>query len=397
MLQIFATNGACADNFQKVRKVIGTILVLVFLGLPSVFLGSTPQPGATTLPRSSVELDLGAMVQPVPATAMFSDPKWDIWCGAPIKGDDGKYHLFYSRWPAKDGFDPGWAIHSEIAYAVADQPLGPYRFVNVALPARGINPATGKEYWDGEVTHNPNILRQNGRYYLFYMGNHGPGDYAIHRNNQRIGVAVADRPEGPWKRFDHPIIDVSANPADFDSLCVTNPAATVRPDGSILLIYKGVTQQAGNRMGGAVRFGAALAGSPEGPYIKQQGHIFELAQPDRHTWMLAEDPYIWFSRSYGMRYYAIARDAAGYFSGSRGGVAMFQSEDGLHWQPTLHPKVLGNSFLWADGHSSGRRIERPALLFDGDRPIALFGATNGYLKPPQTSCNVQIPLRWPSD
>jgi hypothetical protein len=350
-----------------------------------IFLASTLLLSGTLQPDTGSPLDLGAMVQPVPANAVFSDPQWNIWCGAPIKGDDGKYHLFYSRWPAKDGFHPGWAIHSEIAHAVGDQPFGPYRFAGVALPARGINPATGEEFWDGEVTHNPNILRKNGRYYLFYMGNHGPGNYAVHRNNQRIGVAVADKPEGPWKRFDRPIIDISTDPNAFDSLCATNPAATVRPDGSILLIYKGVTRRAGNVMGGAVRFGAALATSPEGPYVKQQGHIFESDRPDKHTWMLAEDPYIWFS------------DAAGYFTGTNGGIAMFQSEDGLHWEPASHPKVLGSSFLWADGHLSGHRIERPALLFDGETPIALFGATNGYVKPPQTSCNVQIPLQSPSD
>ena len=78
------------------------------------------------------ELDLGARVQPVPMDAKFSVPGYYVWCGAPAQGADGKYHLFYSRWPVKnpDGFAPGWAICSEIAYAVADKPFGPYRHVN---------------------------------------------------------------------------------------------------------------------------------------------------------------------------------------------------------------------------------------------------------------------------
>jgi hypothetical protein len=45
------------------------------------------------------DFDFAAMIQPVPATAKFADPDFNIWCGAGIKGDDGKYHLFYSRWP----------------------------------------------------------------------------------------------------------------------------------------------------------------------------------------------------------------------------------------------------------------------------------------------------------
>jgi hypothetical protein len=287
------------------------------------------------------------------------------------------------------GFAPGWAIHSEIAYAVADQPQGPYKHVNVALPARG------KQFWDGTTTHNPNILQKGGKFYLFYMGNTGDGkSYPMHRNNQRIGVAVAERPEGPWKRFDKPIVDVSDDKSAFDSLCVTNPGATERPDGGILLIYKAVEYVAGKEMGGKVRYGAALADKPEGPYIKQPGRIFEAESADaaKH-WMLAEDPYIWFSRRYGNRYYAVARDVVGKFTGASGGIALFQSEDGLHWKPAAQPKVLDNHFKWADGTLSGDKIERPALLLENEIPIALFGATDGYKKNGKISCNVHIPLK----
>jgi hypothetical protein len=331
------------------------------------------------------ELDLGARVTPPSREAIFSQPGWNVWCGAPIRTADGKCHLYYSRWPAEKGFAPAWAIYSEIAYAVADKPEGPYRFVNVALPARG------KQYWDGTTTHNPNVLQKDGKFYLYYMGNTGDGNYATHRNNQRIGVAMADRPEGPWKRFDKPVIDVSPDKAAFDSLCVTNPAAAVRPDGGILLIYKAVEYVQGKKMGGRVRYGATVADKPEGPYTKTAGHIFEAdGEVGKKTWMLAEDPYIWFSHRYGERYYAIARDVVGQFTGSSGGLALFESADGLRWKPDSHPKVLGSRFTWADGTVSEKNVERPALLFDGDEPIALFGATGGYLKTP--SYNVHFPL-----
>ena len=166
----------------------------------------------------------------------------------------------------------------------------------------------GRDFWDGAVTHNPNILTKDGKLYLFYMGNNGDGKYQTHRNNQRIGVAVANKPEGPWKRLDRPIIDVSPDKSAFDSLCVTNPAAAVRPDGGILVIYKAVQYVEGKPMGGNVRYGAALADNPEGPYTKAAGNIFEAEGEDaKKTWMLAEDPFIWFSRQYGNQYYAIAR------------------------------------------------------------------------------------------
>lgn len=344
------------------------------------------------LGANAAALDLGAMVQPAPLAAKFADTNFHIWCGAPTHTADGKCHLFFSRWPVGRGFAPGWAIHSEIAYAVADQPEGPYRFVNVALPARGVNPATGKKYWDADVTHNPNVLQHGGKLYLFYMGNRGDGQYATHRNNQRIGVAVADRPEGPWRRFDQPIIDVSTNQAAFDSLCVANPAAAVRPDGGVLLIYKAVESVPGKLMGGRVRYGVAGAERPEGPYRKMPGRVFESAGDEGQTWMLAEDPFIWFSRRDGNRYHAVARDVVGRFTGEKGGLALFESADGLHWEAAVHPKVLGARFRWADGSMSHTQLERPALLFSNGVPTHLFGATDGYRKDGGVSCNVQIPL-----
>jgi hypothetical protein len=351
---------------------------------------TTPAHGPeTSTSGKASELNLGAMIQPVPMSARFSEPGYFVWCGAPVKGDDGRYHLYYSRWRVEKGFAPGWALWSEIAYAVSDIPLGPFKHVNVALPPRG------RQFWDGTTTHNPNILRKNGKYYLFYMGNTGDGrSYPMHRNNQRVGVAVADRPEGPWKRFDKPILDVSDDKDAFDSLCVTNPSATERPDGGILLIYKAVRIAAGKVMGGNVRHGAALADTPEGPYTKVIGRIFEADDADagKH-WMLAEDPFIWFSRRYGNRYYAVARDVVGKFSGSEGGIALFESPDGLNWKSSSHSKVLGSQYPWADGSLSITRLERPAILFDGETPVALFGAADGYGVEGRISSNIQFPLQ----
>jgi hypothetical protein len=334
------------------------------------------------------ELDIGAMVQPIPMEARFAEPGYFVWCGAPTKWVDGRYHLYYSRWPVARGFAPGWAIWSEIAYAVADKPVGPYRHVNVALPARGSN------FWDGTTTHNPNILQKDGKLYLFYMGNTGDGkSYPMHRNNQRVGLAVAASPEGPWTRFDEPIVTVSNDRTAFDSLCVNNPCATIRPDGRILLIYKGVECANGKEMGGKVRHGVAIADRPEGPYVKTPGRVFEAESLDaeRH-WMLAEDPFVWFSMRYGGKYYAVARDAAGVFTGAKGGIALFVSVDGLYWKPARQPKVVGNTYHWADGSVGNSRLERPVVLLEDDKPVTLFAAVDGYEPNGRISCNIQIPL-----
>lgn len=342
------------------------------------------------------ELDLAARVQPLPEKNRFAFDGYYVWCGAPVKGGDGKYHLYYSRWPKSVGFAPGWAIHSEIAYAVAEHPNGPYQHVNVTLPKRPLNPQTGEKYWDGDVTHNPNAFFVEGKYYLYYMGNFGDGkSYPMHRNHQRIGLAVATNPAGPWKRLDRPIVDVSSDSAAFDSLCVTNPAACLRPDGGVLLIYKAVEKVPGKVMGGKVRYGAAIAKTPEGVYQKQEGNIFEAEKGSKH-WMLAEDPFIWHSARYGNRYHAIARDVVGSFTGNAGGICLFTSVDGLDWKPAVQPKVLDSRYQLEKGVSA-TYLERPALLIEDGEPIYLFGAVDGYGKNRHNplSSNMQIPLRKP--
>lgn len=354
--------------------------------------GLAAVPAVAAEPAGGQELNLGAMVRPAPLANRLADPQWHIWCGAPVKGHDGKYHLFYSRWPRAEGF-LAWVTKSEIAYAVADSPMGPYRHVNVALPARGDG------FWDGHCTHNPNIVLRGGKYYLYYMGNVGDGKRTqgglnwVHRNNQRVGVAVAENPAGPWRRLDRPVIDVSPDKQAWDSLCVTNPAAVVRPDGSMLVLYKGVQHVEGKLMGGRVRYGAAVAADPEGPYTKMPGHVFEARGNHQDTWMLAEDAFVWYSKRYGQRYYAVARDVVGQFTGHHGGIALFESADGLHWEAAAHPTVLGEKIRYADGSASKTRLERPALLLDDEEPVALFGATNGYEPDGEASFNVQIPLK----
>jgi len=128
-------------------------LLLFGLFLPMHAAESVPLSRAeATFHAGAADYDFNSMLQPVPATAKFSDPDFNIWCGSAIKGDDGKFHLFYSRWPRKLGH-LAWVTHSEVAHAVSDSPFGPWKYHDVALPARGTN------FWDGSCTHNPTVIR----------------------------------------------------------------------------------------------------------------------------------------------------------------------------------------------------------------------------------------------
>lgn len=137
---------------------------------------------------------LADMVQPMPLENVMYDSTWNIWCGSVVEGYDGKYHLYYSRWPRESGHE-SWISHSEIAYAVADKPEGPYRPVNVALGY------VDSIRWDGAMAHNPYIIKYDGKYYLYYIGTKGRKlasserlqpygtEWWTRRNTQRIGVA----------------------------------------------------------------------------------------------------------------------------------------------------------------------------------------------------------------
>jgi len=334
-------------------------------------------------------LDISAMVQPVPVANKFIDIDHYVWCGSVTKGDDGKFYMLYSRWPLKDGFY-SWPVTSEIAVAVSDSPEGPFKYLKVALPARGT------QFWDGSATHNPAVIKHKGKYYLYYMGTSSnakikqpvpaSGNWWHYRNSQRIGVAVADTPDGEWKRLDHPVLSVSPDSTAYDALMVSNPAAAFDDKGRVILLYKQVCKN-GKINGGQVRFGVAFADSPFGPFVKHDKPIFE-ANDGAKEWMVAEDPFVWFQQG---TYLAIVRDVVGKFTGDNGAFALMISKNGYDWQPAKHPKVVGSTFYWANNEKSVSKLERPCLYLEDGVPKYLYGATRAD-KTESMSFNVAVPL-----
>jgi hypothetical protein len=296
------------------------------------------------------------------------DGYW-VWGGSAVRGEDGRYHLFASRWPRELAFHPHWLTHSEIVRAVADSPLGPYRFAEVVLPARG------EGYWDGRMTHNPTVHRFGGRYLLFYTGTTYAGAVAAPLasdspqaiealGNQRVGLATAPSVTGPWTRRDAPIIDV--RPGQWDAFLTTNPAALVQKGRGILLLYKGRAVR-----GGRMRIGLAWAPHAETTFTRMTND--PLALFDRYE---IEDPYWWEA---GGRYLLIAKDQNGTATGTRGAGVCAWSSDALDWRlcepPTAYPRAVS----WSDGTTRPQhRLERPQLLIeDGAARYLFLAAADG--------------------
>lgn len=112
---------------------------------------------------------------------------WCYWDGTVIKGDDGIYRMYASRWSQEYSHRDGWHIGTRGMWAKSKNLMGPYIDQGEAWP----------DYRDG-LGHNVVANRlKDGRYALL-ASEITPGD-----------VYIGDGPDGPFKR--EGIIEVDAN------------------------------------------------------------------------------------------------------------------------------------------------------------------------------------------
>ncbi len=343
------------------------------------------------------ELDFTQLIPDVmPRTAIFAQPGWCLWDPCIVQGEDGLFHLFYSRWPTKLGFD-AWCTHAEIAWATAKSATGPYEFRGVALPARGSG------FWDGHSVFNTCVIRVGPKFYLYYAGNRGTQEWAAdrkiaptseewwaHRNNQRIGVAVAGSAQGPWTRFDKPLLDVGP---DFGQTIINVPNMVIKPDGGFRLYYKTLGAGPGRFGSGVFHYGAD-ADSPLGPFTRHPEPIVNknklMPEVTKRFDFHIDDHFEWAQDG---RYYAIVKDHDAPFLTEHGrSLLLFESPDGLSWKPARHALVKDFAIRWDDGaRQEFSRLEMPKLLFENGRPAVLSLAA--LEKGRRESFLVLVPLR----
>ena len=335
---------------------------------------------------------------PAPVDGGFAMEGYWVWCGSVIKGEDGRYHMFASRWRKSLPMHPGWLLESEVVRAVSETPEGPYQFCEVVLPTRGA------AYWDGRATHNPHIKKIGDTYVLFYTGITHPfcdvkdGEEVtlddprviVARSNKRVGIATSKSILGPWKRMDEPILHT--RPGYFDSYLTSNPAPCVNEDGSILLLYKARAYKedtTAGQMYGDMSFGVACAPDYHGPYqylCEKTIFPIDLCQ--------LEDPYIWKTED---GYHMIAKDMDGRVCGEIHGGMQAYSKDGINWEMQKGVLAYSRKVLWDDGvERIMGSLERPFILFENGKATHMFFATadgpGGFMKATKT-WNMVIPLK----
>ena len=292
---------------------------------------------------------------------------WWVWCGSAIRGRDGRYHLFASRWPHELPFFEGYKVASEVVRAVADDPFGPYTFEEVVLGDRG------EALWDGRMTHNPFICRWADRYALFYIGATFPGrrpsavelfrgdagDWSGVYQTIRIGMATAPDPAGPWTRPDAPILDI--RPGCWDGSIVTNPSPCATPDGGMLLVYRSNTP-------GGCRLGVAGADAFGEPFRRlREEPILEFGPG-----LGIEDPCVF---RLGDRYELVAKDLSGKITGEFHAGVHALSANGLDWTLADPPRAWTRTIAWDDGTTQTLgSLERPFVLVEEGEPVCLLAA-----------------------
>ena len=245
--------------------------------------------------------------------------KWCYWDGKIIKGPDGKYHMFASRWDQATGHN-GW-FGSSTVHAVSDHVMGPYIDKGLCWP--------DNEHGKG---HNVTALALPDGGYAIVVSETRPGD-----------VFVSKSLDGPWEYKGS--IKVAKN--DFSKLGrASNISITLRADGNFEIVARS----------GAIWISKA---GILGPYTVQGPSIYPnlpgLPQQDLPH---LEDPVVWYS---GGLYHIVVNnwsDRKAYHLTSADGITDWKFR-GVAYDPTA-------DFLrYTDGTvNHWNKIERPNVLIE---------------------------------
>lgn len=188
---------------------------------------------------------------PNPILEPADKPAWDddILETAGVFKDMGKYYLYYHASGNGEGY--------QIGVAVADHPLGPFkRYEKNPILGRG-----EEGTWeDVHIAHALVIKEGTDKYYLWYCarGTSRP-ERGVGLNAWDIGLATADNPLGPWRKHpDNPVVE------DFGYVC-----AVVKVEKKY---YMYSAWPIGKYAPDYSPISVAVADKPTGPWKKYEGN-----------------------------------------------------------------------------------------------------------------------------
>lgn len=249
--------------------------------------------------------------------------QWCYWDGQIIKGKDGKYHMFASRWDQARGHR-GWGS-SLAVHAVSDKITGPYVDKGICWPDD-----------QGGKGHNVTALVLPDGRYAIVVSETRPGD-----------VFVSDSLDGPWKFLGS--IQIAENEFKRQAR-MSNVSIMVRPDGGFMIVPRS----------GAIWLSKT---GILGPYTVQGPSVYPSVAglPLRNL----EDPVVWYS---GGLYHIVVNgwsDRKAYHITSIDGIHDWTFR-GLAYDPTT------DFVRYTDGTvNHWHKLERPGVVLENGHVIAV--------------------------
>lgn len=212
------------------------------------------------------------------------------WGGLPLRGPEGKYHLFASQFVQNCTLS-GWNPASTVIRAVGENPFGPFEYAETVFSTFHHNPTVRLLKPEQSGTGRP--------LYVMYMigadrgapsgsgSNCKDAEGDPHHLEGYVTMAWSESLLGPWNKSKHELI-TRGGPNRWDAM-VTNPAPLFPyPNETAYLFFRG-TEWPHN---GEERIGLTKAATWRGPYARvSEDPIFTGRRDDPKTF--AEDPFIW--------------------------------------------------------------------------------------------------------
>ncbi len=250
--------------------------------------------------------------------------KYCYWDGGIIKGDDGRYHMFASRWNQSAGHN-GW-FGSVAVHATSTNLYGPYTDQGLCWP----NDQGGKG-------HNVVPLQlKDGRYAIVVSETRRPAD-----------IFVSNSLDGPWSKLGS--MSIASN--SYSSLfSASNVYIMLRPDGR----YEAIGRDAV----------IGISDNILGPYTIQGTNIYAKTQGCPTVNM--EDPVIWYS---GGEYHIVVNKwdtRKAYHLTSKDGISNWKLQSGYAFDPT------SNFIRYTNGTANHwNKLERPNVYMENGHVVAM--------------------------
>lgn len=284
--------------------------------------------------------------------------RWNYWDGQILKGADGKYRMFASRWDQALGHK-AWGQSLGVS-AISDTLFGPYRDRGLTWPEN-----------QGGLGHNVTALKMHD------------GRYAVVVSETRGGdVFVSDGLDGPWTQqgtisLDQSRFQLVKTPGDT-ALRDTPTATPAKPANFSVMLRPDGAYQIVPRSGQILISRTGILG----PYTVMGDSVYRgldgIPQRDMRAF---EDPVVWFS---GGLYHIVVnqwRERRAYHLVSRDGISGWRVQ-GLAYEP-------GADFIrYADGTKNNwNKLERPGVVMENGHVVAMTFAVVDTPKDDQTGNN----------